>query len=216
MGYDPKKPGDNKTLDFLKDLLGNIGINQTVSVNGGSPHGHKDKKDKKNDDDKGKKCECKGSTNGLTLFAKICPDCTIEESFVAIPGNFNSLTVNKPECFEVGNTEYLTTSGKGVIPDSIVGAYTLILADNPVTGGLFALTFAAVTDAGIVFVVIFIDQQDVDIEDCRHEKCRKSHKQLPDNLAEIQNLANNSKPFAKKITLRPDGTLEEEDLSNLF
>ncbi|CAM3877145.1 hypothetical protein [Mesobacillus thioparans] len=214
MGYDPRNSGDNKTLDFLKDLLGNININQTVSVNCGSSDGHKDKKDKKDDDDKGKKCECKGFTNGPTIFAEICPDCTIKESFVVIPGQFNSLTVNKPECFQVDNTEYLTTSGKGIL-DTIIGAYTLILADNPVIGEFVVLTFFAVTDVGFVLIVILVEQ-DVDIEDCKNEKCKKSHKTLPGNLAGLQNLAKNSKSFAKKITLRPDGILEEEDLSNLF
>src|SRR3954454_13687754 len=102
MGNDYKKSrnsGDNKQLDFLKDLLDNININQTVSVNCESSDGHKVKKGKKDDDDKRKKdkhkkCECKGFTNGPTILAQICPDCTIKESFVVIPGTFNSLTVN--------------------------------------------------------------------------------------------------------------------------
>jgi hypothetical protein len=210
MGYEPRNSGDNKTLDLLKDLLGNININQTVSVNCGSSDGKKDKKDKKDDDDKGKKCECKGFTNGPIIFAEICPDCTIKESFVVIPGQFNSLTVNKPDCFQVDNTQYLTTSGKGIFNNQ-VGAYTLILAENPVAGDLVVFTFLAVTDTAGVIVAVIAVPQDVDIEDCENEKCKKSHNTLPGNLTALQNLGS-IQPIAKRITIGLDGTLTEENL----
>ncbi|UXH46452.1 hypothetical protein N5C46_10535 [Rossellomorea vietnamensis] len=208
MGKKKKAMYSNELMDLIK-AQGGININQVVNVHC-------------NDSAKKKKCECSGVINAARFQASICPDCVNKDSFVTFDFEtfeFSSSSVNSPVCVEENDVKYLTVVGTGRIttPGSsdVEGGFTLIMEE-----AVSYFSFLGITPSGEVQLIYFAGYGgNTTITPCpdSDSSCKK-HDSVSAKLPTLQDSVEPSakEPHAKKMIIRSDGRVEEEDLSHLF
>jgi len=151
----------------------------------------------------------------VNSYADICPKGKLKNSFVTFPNIFRSLTVEKPKCYSIGNVDYLTTGGTGLLSchgKEIEGVYTLILADSGSQTDRFVFEFLATLPSG-GSVAVFVSFA-VNVMICKCKRCKKmknqadmadKDKKTPIDLSYFGN-------YARKVVFHPNGRVDEEDL----
>lgn len=167
-----------------------------------------------------KKCSCGGIVRNYkgNTYAEICPKCKQKNSFVTFPNLFRSVTVEKPECFYLGNTTYLTVSGTGLLNISggeVEGVFSLIMADTKSQIDRFTFEFFAVTPYGYKVALFISFASQVTVECCKHCK-KKKDKEKKDNADQTVKYPYEMMPmfgnYARKVIFYPNGRIDEEDL----
>lgn len=166
-----------------------------------------------------KKCSCSGVVKNIkgNIYADICPKGRLKNSFVTFPNIFRSVTVEKPKCFHLGNTLYLTTAGTGLLNlngKEVEGAYALILSDTGSKADRFVFEFFAPVESGYSVALFISLAADVSINECKNCQDKKVEPES-DNQAvkppiEMAYFGN----YARKVIFHPNGRIEEEDLLN--
>ena len=182
-----------------------------------------------------KKCKYSAivkSFKGQTI-AEICPKCKQKKSFVTIPNLFTSLTVDKPQYYTLGNVEYLTTSGTGIINNQgkeVEGIFTMILSDSKSKFERFTFEFLHVTPSGCAVVIFISFTADIKIEKCSLFGIKKKHRIFKGKKDKNQ-FENDKKEekihqgncqygpplymnYARKVIFYPNGRVDEEVLIN--
>lgn len=164
-----------------------------------------------------KRCSCSGIVKNYkgNTYADICPKGKLKHSFVTFHEIFRSLTVEKPNCYSIGNVDYLTTGGTGLLNfhgKEIEGLYTLILADTGSQTDRFAFEFLATLPSGSSVAVFISFAANVTV--CKCKRCKKMKKQadktdkemkVPIDLSHFGN-------YARMLVFHPNGRVDEEDL----
>lgn len=166
-----------------------------------------------------KRCSCSGivkSYKGNT-YADICPKGKLKNSFVTFPNIFRSVTVDKPKCFSIGNVDYLTTSGTGLINlpgKEIEGVYTLIMADSGSQADRFVFEFFAQNPSGYSVALFVSFAADVSIYKCKRCKKKKIKSENADHTIKMPFDPAYFGNYAKRVIFHPNGRVDEEDLIN--
>lgn len=165
------------------------------------------------------RCSCSGTVKSFkgNIYADICPKGKLKNSFVTFPKLFRSVTVIKPECLSIGNVNYLTTGGTGLLNvhgKEVEGVYTLILADSGSLKDRIAFQFFTSNPSGCSVALFLSFAANVNV---RTKCCNK--KALADNAEQPLKI-----PFdlpyygnyAKLVIFHQNGRVEEEDLINCW